>query len=181
MSLFNPAGITSAPYGVSMPPRNGATWPEAGQHLLDEMSSSRGRFALIAGQPGATHQLVERLATDLNLSVLHLGRALADRYEQPPTLAEVEAACDSPTILTDLDVLLWPALGIPVLPLLASSARRRPVIAVWLGEITGRRARYSSPGRPDHHDARLSDVLLLRPRATRFPDEVPYEIERIAP
>jgi len=50
---------------------------------------------------------------------------------------------------------------------------------VWRGDITNNRARYSAPGRPDHYDERLADVVVLRPRITRFPDEVPYDIERI--
>jgi hypothetical protein len=50
---------------------------------------------------------------------------------------------------------------------------------VWPGEIVDRRARYSAPGHPDHYDQRLADVVVLRPRTTRFPDEVPYEIERV--
>lgn len=154
-------------------------WPEAGRQLLDELSRGRGCFALVASEMGASDRLVDRMAGDLELNVVRLGAALSSR-DRPPTADEVEAACASVTILQDLDVLLWPALGIPVWPLLVAISRRRPVIAVWPGEITEDRARYSSPGRPDHHDARLSDVVVLRPRTTRFPDEVPYEIERIA-
>jgi len=157
---------------------NGATWPEAGHQLLGELAMGRGRCALIAAELPAADRLVARLAGDLDLQVTRVGAALAV-HERPPTPREVEVACSSASILTDLDVLLWPALGVPLLPLLAALARRRPVIAVWPGEITGQRARYSSPGRPDHHDVRLTDVVVLRPRNTRFPDEVPYEIERL--
>lgn len=159
---------------------SGATWPDEGQQLLKELEVSRDRYALVVGELTTTNRLVQSLAVDLRLGVVHLGNELAEVREAPPTAMDVGAVCNSGSILTDLDVLLWPALEIPVMPFLAAIARRRPVIAVWPGEITGHRARYSSPGRPDHHDARLTDVVVLRPRTTRFPDEVPYEIERIA-
>lgn len=159
---------------------NGSTWPDAGQRLLHELSMARSRYALIDAGPKAADQLIDSLAGALDLSVVYLGAALA-ACELVPTTAEVDAACSSATILTDLDLLLWPTLGIPILPLLEALARRRPVIAVWPGEIIGHRARYSIPGRPDHHDRRLTDVVVLRPRTARFPDEVPYQIERIAP
>jgi hypothetical protein len=96
----------------------------------------------------------------------------------PPTVADIDAACGDATILADLDLMLWPALHIPLLPFLAARSRRRPTVAVWPGEIINGRAIYSAPGRPDHHDAALRAVIALRPRSTRFPDEVPYRIER---
>ncbi len=157
----------------------GKPWPDAGQSLLNELQASRERFALIAGELEAADSLVDRLATDLSLTVVHLGAALADQ-STPPTITNVEAAAGSASILADLDLLLWPTLGIPLLPFLRMLARRRPVIAVWPGEISRGRVRYSASGRPDHYDERLTDVVVLQPRNRRFPDEVPYEIERIA-
>jgi hypothetical protein len=156
-----------------------ATWPKAGQQLLGELKVGRGRLALIAGEASAADRLVDRLSSDLELHVARVGAVLAAR-DHPPTATDVEAVCVSATILTDLDVFLWPELGIPLLPLLAGIARHHAVIAVWPGDITYNRARYSTPGRPDYHDSRLTDVVVLRPRTTPFPDEVPYEIERIA-
>jgi hypothetical protein len=156
-----------------------ATWPEAGQQLLDELKVGRGRLALIAAETPSADRLLDRLCTDLDLQVARIGAVLAT-LDHPPTASDVEALCVSATLLTDLDVLLWPALGIPLLPLLTGIARRQAVIAVWPGVIAYGRACYSTPGRPDYHDSRLTDVVVLRPRTTRFPDEVPYEIERIA-
>ncbi len=154
-------------------------WPDAGQSLVNELQASRDRFALIGGDREANDSLVDRLATDLSLPMVHLGAALAAQ-SMPPTATDIEAAVGSASVIADLDLLLWPLLGIPVLPFLTTLARRRPVIAVWPGEISNGRARYSAPGRPDHHDQRLTDVVALRPRNRRFPDEVPYDIERIA-
>lgn len=173
------ASVETGSYCEPMMGSVDATWPAAGLQLLAELAAARGRYVLVEAVADAADHLCERLAIGLDLQIVRLGAALSGA-EQPPTAGDVEAACGSATILSDLDVLLWPALGVPALPFLATRARRRPVIAVWPGVITGGRARYSSPGRPDHHDARLSDVVVLRPRTTRFPDEVPYQIERIA-
>ncbi len=173
------ASVQTGSYSEPMGGTVDATWPAAGRELLVELTASRGRYALVDAAALAADHLCERLASGLDLEIVRLGAALAGAG-QPPAAGDVEAACGSATILTDIDLLLWPALRVPALPFLASRARRRAVIAVWPGVITGGRARYSSPGRPDHHDARLNDAVVLRPRTTRFPDEVPYEIERIA-
>jgi hypothetical protein len=81
-------------------------------------------------------------------------------------------------VITDLDVLLWPEVSVAPLQLLTARARLRPTIAVWPGSIAAGRASYSAPGRPDHHDNALRDAVVLHPRGTRFPDEVPFTIER---
>jgi hypothetical protein len=67
------------------------------------------------------------------------------------------------------------------LPFLAGRARRLPTIVVWPGTVRDQRALHSAPGRPDHYDERLDDVVVLRPRTTRFPDEAPFDTERILP
>lgn len=153
-------------------------WPAAGHALLDELEAVRGRVALIAAAPAEADVIVERLRVDLGLDVVRLGRALAER-PQPPSVADVESACGDATVIADLDVLLWPGMNMAPLMLLAARARQRPTIAVWPGHIFGVRATYSAPGRPDHHDIPLRDTVVLRPRGTRFPDEVPFTIERI--
>ncbi|MDA8038253.1 MAG: hypothetical protein M0Z69_03665 [Actinomycetota bacterium] len=154
-------------------------WPTAGFALLDELDAARGRVALIAAASLAEADgLVDRIQTDLGHHVVRLGRALADR-PQPPSVTDVQSACGGATVINDLDVLLWPDMNTAPLQLLAARARQHPTIAVWPGHISGARARYSAPGRPDHHDMLLGDTVVLRPRDTRFPDEVPFEIERI--
>jgi hypothetical protein len=154
------------------------TWPDAGHVLLEELAGQPGRFALVADDSDGGDRLVAHLEADLGLGVVHVGRALADRVTAP-TLDELELAVDNASVLTDLDLLFWPDLGVPVLPFLADLARRRPIIAVWPGEIAAGRARYGVPGRPDHQDERLTDVVVLHPRSVSFPDEIPYQIERI--
>jgi hypothetical protein len=166
-----------APYGESMA-EEVAGWPTAGHALLDELTRAPGRVALIAGDAAEVDGLVHRLGSDLAIGAVSVGSALADR-PQRPTATDIDTACGDATILSDLDLMLWPALHVPLLSFIASRSRRWPTITVWPGDIVNRRATYSAPGRPDHHDAALHDVIVLRPRPTRFPDEVPYRIERI--
>lgn len=173
------ATLPSWPYGGVVGQNYSDVWPGAGQRLLDELQASRGGFALIASD-ATVDDLVERLVVDIGLDVVSLGAALAAR-PLPPTSEDVESACGSATVITDIDILMWPEVHVSPWNLLTSLARRRPIIAVWPGEVHKGRATYSSPGRPDHVDIALRDVVLLRPRATRFPDEVPYTIERLQP
>ena len=173
------ATLDQVPYGGDVADHGMDVWPTAGYALIDELRAARGRVAVIsATTPAGADDLVGRLSTDLGVDVVRLGLALADR-PQPPSMAHIEAACGDATVVADLDVLLWPEMHVSPLQLLALLARRRPTIAVWPGEVSGVRASYSVPGRPDHHDIVLRDVVVLRPCTTRFPDEVPFTIERI--
>lgn len=173
------AATLAVPYGGNVADLGIDAWPTAGFALLDELEAARGRVALIAAASLADADgLVERLQVDLALGVVRLGRVLAER-PQPPSVADVESACSDATVIADLDVLLWPEMHMAPLQLLTARARRRPTIAVWPGHISGVRATYSAPGKPDHHDIPLRDAVVLRPHGTRFPDEVPFTIERI--
>jgi hypothetical protein len=166
-------------YGGAVADDGSDAWPAAGWALLGELESARGRLTLIrAASAEDSKALVDQLHSDLGLHVVRLGQALADR-PHPPSISDVESACADATVITDLDVLLWPDMHIAPLHFLTGRARRRPTIAVWPGHIDGTRATYSAPGRPDHHDFPLRDTVVLRPRRTRFPDEVPFTIERI--
>jgi hypothetical protein len=158
----------------------GTGWPAEGHDLLAELAVGRGRYALVATpDQDQSDALIERMTADLGLEVARLGSLLADR-ERPPTLDQIGAACADAAILADLDLLFWPDLHLDPLAFLADRSRRLPTTAVWPGTISGGRASYSQPGRPDYYDGRLADCLLLAPRARRYPDEVPFVIERIA-
>jgi hypothetical protein len=156
-------------------------WPDGGHVLLAELAVARGCVALIAAEkPAAAEGLVDRLRDDLDLTIVSLGRAFADRTE-PPMADDIAGACANATVITDIDLLFWPSSPTRALPFLMARALRHPTIAVWPGQIVGDRATYSALGRPDHHDAAVRDVIILRPRTTRFPDEVPFSTERILP
>ncbi len=173
------ATLARVSYGGDVADHGIDVWPTTGLALLDELRAARGRVALIAAASLADADgLVDRLQTDLGLGVVRLGRALA-AGPQPPSVTGVESACGDATVITDLDVLLWPDMNTAPMRFLTARARRRPTIAVWPGHISGVRATYSTSGRPDHRDIPLRDTVVLRPRGTRFPDEVPFTIERI--
>ena len=175
------APLARRPYSDDVADDLHEDWPKAGHGLLAELAAARGRVALVsAGDLLAADGLVERLQDDLNLAVVPLGKALADGAE-PPTAEEISQACGDAAVITDIDLLFWPASPVRALPFLTARARRLPTIAVWPGKIAGGRAAYSALGGPDHTDVALRDVIILRPRTTRFPDEVPFRIERIFP
>lgn len=98
----------------------------------------------------------------------------------PRTSAELlDRIADAP-LLFDVEALCWqPWLHIDPFKFLRMHARRRGVIALWPGAVVRRTASFSEPGRRDYISAELRDVMVLRPVATRFPDEVPFTSERI--
>jgi len=153
------------------------TWPRAGEELLSELRASRGRISLVrsAGPLTAT---VSSLAAVIGEVPVWVGESLTGSAS-PPSSAEALATLRGRRLLTELDLLFWPSLRINPLSLLRRLAADGPTVAVWPGMITRRRAVYSEPGRPDHFDAPLRDALVLTPMPTTFPDDVPYELERI--
>lgn len=154
-----------------------STWPQAGLDLIHDLART-GHLGLITGPLEVVPQLVRRFSDEVGVPVISIGRTLRERLS-PPTLEEIEASFGSATILDEIELLFAPALHTNVLGLLALRAKRQPTIAVWPGEISNRRASYSIPPRPDHQAAELTAALILRPTRTRFPDEVPFQIERI--
>jgi len=147
--------------------------------VLEELAVSRDRFALI-NAPSITigDDLVGRLVSDLSLRRTQLGRSLA-KLAAPPTPEQIVAAAGDAEILQDIDLLLWPEVRVDVLAFLRGRARNGATLAVWPGIIDGGRATYSDPGRPDYYTRGLTDCLILTPRGIRYPDEVPFVIERI--
>ena len=95
------------------------------------------------------------------------GQELLERLSGHPLLFDVEALCWSPWLRLD-----------PV-RFLRQHARRQGVVAVWPGEVRGRTVSFSSPGRRDYVNAAAAGISVLRPIPTRFPDEVPFTIERV--
>lgn len=92
-------------------------------------------------------------------------------------LAERVAECP---LLFDLESLCWHrGPGLDLLRFLRLHAREHGVVALWPGRVNERVATFSAPGRSDYVRVALAGVSVLRPVRTRFPDEVPFEIERI--
>ncbi|MYE98371.1 MAG: hypothetical protein F4017_08265 [Acidimicrobiaceae bacterium] len=110
----------------------------------------------------------------VSITEVVLSRAPSCRWEE---LADRLAGCP---LLFDLESLCWDrGLGLDVLRFLRMHARESGVVALWPGRITGRIATFSAPGRRDYVRTALAELSVLRPVPTRFPDEVPFEIERI--
>lgn len=113
-------------------------------------------------------------AAPVSLTEVVLSGAPFCRWEE---LAGRLAGCP---LLFDLESLCWDrGLGLDVLRLLRLHARQRGTVALWPGRITARIATFSAPGRRDFVRFALGELSVLRPVRTRFPDEVPFEIERI--
>jgi len=153
------------------------TWPGAGEELLGELHTARGRIALIRAE-GSLAETTSALAHMIGEAPTRVGQLLAE-HDAPPDRDVIVAALQGHRLLTDLDVLFSPQLRVDPVALLRRITTDGPVIAVWPGRISGRRATYSEAGRPDHYDAPLSDALVLTPVSVAFPDEIPYELERI--
>ena len=113
-------------------------------------------------------------STPISITEVMLSRAPCRRWDE---LSEQLKGCP---LLFDLEVLCWdrePALDL--LRFLRLHAREHGTVALWPGRITERVATFSAPGRRDYVRVALTDIAVLRPVPTRFPDEVPFEIERI--
>ena len=81
-------------------------------------------------------------------------------------------------LLFDLEALCWePWLPLDVRRFLHLLARRAGVVALWPGQVAGSVATFSAPGRRDHVRVELGGMTVLRPVATGFPDQVPFELE----
>lgn len=155
-----------------------AAWPETGRSLAAELRRHPGRLALALAGPDLDEG-IRALASVFGGPVTRVG-AVMTRGSSPQSEDDVRSRLSEASVLTDLEILFWkPLLDLDVLRLLTRLARERPMVAVWPGRIDGRRASYSSPGRQDYFEGQLSDVVVLRPRRRRFPDQAPFELERI--
>jgi hypothetical protein len=153
-------------------------WPESAGLLLAEISRTPGRLALAVDDRDRI--VTGALALYLGANVWHAGsRLLDDGVPQDDRDITTRLTLAGP-VIDDLDLLFWrPWLDLDPLALMRTVARLRPgVVFTWPGTIEQDQAIYSSPGRRDYYQGRLSDAVVLRPVVTVFPDEQPYRIER---
>lgn len=152
-------------------------WPECGEVLLGELRRAPGRLALVVDDDD---NAVARAFAQLQRCTVHRA-GLSLSADPPRTAAEViDRLAGSGPVIVDLDLLFWkPWLTLDPLGVLRAVSRRRPAtLFQWPGSITDGHATYSTRGRRDWYEASLSDAVVLRPAGVRFPDEVPYRIER---
>lgn len=153
-------------------------WPAAWHFLEAELYAGRGRPALIDSINPAHEQLVTALSQMVD-HVVSLGQAVVEASDEVTLLDRLEARPQGSVLLVDIDVCFAPALGLDVVTFLRMSANSGPLLVLWPGRIAAGRLTYSSPGRGDHLDVPARDLVVLHPRPTQFPDEVPFELERI--
>ena len=151
-------------------------WPDHARELLAELAAAPSRLCLVTGDDAEA--VTQQLATALGVQPCQVGKLVTDS-PSVSSVGEIASLLTTEVVLVALDVLFWPALAVDPLGLLQDLSRFRPRIALWPGVVEGRRAQYSDPGRPDAYDQPLDDALLLHARRVRFPDEVPYTLERV--
>lgn len=155
-----------------------ASWPAAALTLFDELAAKPGRICLLASRGSSTAWMAHALAEAGKASLTRFGAWLTEDTECPKAV-ETWRPENQRAVLLNLDILFWPAVGVDPLALLRLYSKRHAILAVWPGNITEGVARYSEPGRVDHFSRKLEDSVVLRPRSTAYPDEIPYQIERI--
>jgi hypothetical protein len=151
-------------------------WPESAYALLEELRAWPGRLALVVDE--GAQSVAERIALAWETQPLPVGRLLTTSAEQP-SLDQIREQVADGEVFIDLEILFSPELQLDVLGLFRRLARSRPRIYAWPGRIEGAHASFSALSRRDRYEGALSDAIVLRARPARFPDEVPYEIERI--
>jgi hypothetical protein len=137
--------------------------------------------ALVVGPRVEGLKLLHRIGEALGVPPKSL-TALALGGADGPVASEsaLITALGGHPLLYDLEAICWrPWLRLDPMRLLRTVARREGVVALWPGVLNGRLLSYSAPGRADHVQADAAGLTVLRPRSVRFPDEVPFTVERI--
>lgn len=153
-------------------------WLSKVEHEIEWLSRPES-VALIAGDRIAGLAVLEELGRVLGAEPVSITEVAISRAPVG-TWQELLERLDGRSLLFDLEALCWrPRPGVDLMRLLRLLARGRGVVALWPGCITARVATFSAPGRDDYVRVDLAGVSVLRPVPTPFPDEVPFEIERI--
>ena len=163
---------------MELPPEANVGWPASGIALRRELERP-GRLMFIVGARDESRALLGRLAILFEQPVASVAAtALAEPMEWSERALTTRLG--QAWLLDDLECLCWtPTWSIDPVRFCRRMAVRHGVVARWPGEVQGHSARFSAPGRPDCIDLPLADLVLLRPVATRFPDETPFALERI--
>ena len=153
-------------------------WLDQAAREMEELSRPES-VGLIAGDRADGLAVLHELggvfgATPVSITEVMVSCTPFRRWEE---LVERLAGCP---LLFDLETLCWErGSGLDLLRFLRLHARRCGVVALWPGRITERVATFSTPGRRDYVRVALTGLSVLRSVSTRFPDEVPFNIERI--
>lgn len=150
-------------------------WPSDGLELWVEVRRHPSRLILIVDDRGTAAALAGLVGSE----PLRVGQVLAT-LPKSPTLPDIDLALAGAPMLTEIEALLDPSLGLDAVRFLRDHSRRSGgSVGVWPGPVLGRRATYSQEGRYDRYASDLDDTMVLRSRDVDFPDETPYTVERI--
>jgi hypothetical protein len=154
-------------------------WAPHARREIDSLTN-RDQVSLIEGDRVAACALAAQIAAVIGSSP----RSVSDAGLLPVPVGSsqelIERLADE-CILFDIEAICWqPWLQIEPGRFLRTLARRSGVIAVWPGLVETGSASFSTPGRPDHVTFSATGFSVLRVVHTRFPDEVPFTIERIS-
>lgn len=153
-------------------------WVSQHRRELEALTRSN-QVSLIAGDRTKSRKLLDTLGEVFGSEP----RSLTSAGLTPEAVTLTGALADElggSYLLHDLECLCWqPWLNAEPLRFLRILARRNGVFAVWPGSVSDGVASFSAPGRRDHVSVSASGVTVLRPVATRFPDEAPFTLERI--
>jgi len=153
-------------------------WAKSAESTLKDLGRP-STLTFICGERVASLELLYKLGEVLAIDPVSITQAalgldpvcrssqLADRLEGKTLLYDIEAICWSP----------W--LRLNVVRFLRDYSRRRGVVAIWPGTISGGTLTFSAAGRRDHVSAQAGGLGVLRPLLTTFPDQVPFSFERI--
>ena len=153
-------------------------WAMSSASTLDELRRP-GALTLILGDRQLSCQLLRVLGTAMSVhssSVTDV--ALGDTPVQSDQ--ELLERISGHPLLFDVETLCWaPWLRLDPVRLLRQHARRQGVVVVWPGQVRGRTITFSAPGRRDYVNVAATDFGVMQPIPTRFPDQVPFTLERV--
>lgn len=139
-----------------------------------------GAVTLVCGPRQSALDLLRTLGEALSIEPVSLTEvALAEIPVE--SAQELMDRLADPNVLFDLETICWsPWLRLDPLRFLRQCARRHGVLALWPGSVTGRVVTFGAPDRRDYVNGNGEGLSVLRLVPTRFPDEVPFVIERIS-
>ncbi len=153
-------------------------WVESVHRELTSFAK-RDQVALITGD----RVLATALAGEIAAVIGALPRSVSEVGLCPDparSADEIAQRLADSCVLFDLEAICWqPWLQIDPGRFLRTLARQSGVIAVWPGVVESGLATFSTLGRRDHVTFSAAGISVLKVVQTRFPDEVPFTIERI--
>ena len=138
-----------------------------------------GDFGLVVGPRTDAEDVLRAIGSSLGeqpRSVSEVG--LAGTPASTP--AELMERLAGGRLLYDVEALCWkPWLQTSPMAFLRVYTRRHGALAVWPWGTQGGRLVFSVEGRADYVRESLAGTALLRVAPARFPDQVPFTLERL--